>query len=252
MLQDSQIEALLQITEQAGLAILDVYNGNIEVTIKDDESPLTQADRASHQVIENALTLLTPDWPVVSEESDEEVKQKRTQFTTYWLVDPLDGTKEFIKRNGEFTVNIALIHQGSPVFGVIGVPVQNKIYWGGKEFGCQLRDENGVQALSLAQHTKPPVLRVVGSRSHISPETQDYLKQVGDHEMVSVGSSLKFCLLAEGKADLYPRLGPTCEWDTAAAQAVLEGAGGKVETLEGEPLQYSKENILNPWFVASV
>lgn len=252
MLQESQIAAVLQIAEEAGAAILRVYNGDIEVTIKADDSPLTQADQASHQIIEKALQSLTPEWPVVSEESDASVKAQRTTFPIYWLVDPLDGTKEFIKRNGEFTVNIALIQNGEPVFGVVGVPVQNKTYWGGKEYGCQLKDDGELQQLSLANHVKPSVLRVVGSRSHISPETQDYLEQLGDCEMVSVGSSLKFCLLAEGKADLYPRLGPTCEWDTAAAQAVLEGAGGTVKTLEGNPLSYSKEDILNPWFVASV
>jgi len=252
MLQESQIAAVLQIAEQAGAAILRIYNGEIEVTIKEDDSPLTQADQASHQLIENALKTLTPEWPVVSEESDASVKAQRTALPVYWLVDPLDGTKEFIKRNGEFTVNIALIENGEPVFGVVGVPVQDKVYWGGKQYGCQLREQGEIKQLSLANHVKPSVLRVVGSRSHISPETQDYLKKLGDCEMVSVGSSLKFCLLAEGKADLYPRLGPTSEWDTAAAQAVLEGAGGTVETLEGKPLRYSKDEILNPWFIASV
>ncbi|MFB0975827.1 MAG: 3'(2'),5'-bisphosphate nucleotidase CysQ [Tolumonas sp.] len=251
MLNDELITALLKIADDAGQAILAVYDEPVELTVKADESPLTQADRASHQLIEQRLQALTPQWPVVSEESDDSLKAQRTRFSVYWLVDPLDGTKEFIKRNGEFTVNIALIVDGCAVFGVVGVPVQNKLYWGGKEYGCWLKDSLGTVRLT-GTASKPALLRVVGSRSHVNAETAEYLKNLGDHELVSVGSSLKFCLLAEGKADLYPRLGPTCEWDTAAAQAVLEGAGGKVETLDGQPLRYSKPDILNPWFVASV
>lgn len=251
MLNDELITALLKIADDAGQAILAVYDEPVELTVKADESPLTQADRASHQLIEHRLQALTPQWPVVSEESDDSLKAQRPRFSVYWLVDPLDGTKEFIKRNGEFTVNIALIVDGCAVFGVVGVPVQNKLYWGGKEYGCWLKDSSRTVRLT-GTASKPALLRVVGSRSHVNAETAEYLKNLGDHELVSVGSSLKFCLLAEGKADLYPRLGPTCEWDTAAAQAVLEGAGGKVETLDGQPLRYSKPDILNPWFVASV
>lgn len=252
MLNQDQIQALRVIVKQAGDAILDIYHANTPVTVvtKSDDSPLTLADKASHQLIESALTQLTPDWPVVSEESDATVQSLRVTYPIYWLVDPLDGTKEFIKRNGEFTVNIALIVDGNAVFGIVGVPVKNKIYWGGKDFGCSLQNEQGdiVTLVGLPNEQQP--IRVVGSRSHINPETQAYLDRLGDYELVSVGSSLKFCLLAEGKADLYPRLGPTCEWDTAAAQAVLEGAGGKVTTLDGDVLRYSKKEILNPWFVA--
>lgn len=253
MLNQQHIDALLAITEQAGQAILAVYHVDqpCEITVKSDDSPLTQADRASHQVIENALTNLTPEWPVVSEESDDEIKAQRVNFPVYWLVDPLDGTKEFIKRNGEFTVNIALIVNQQPVFGVVGVPVQNKLYWGGKGFSCYMKHDSHIRKLQIEERDDSQPLRVVGSRSHISPETEEYLSKLDAYEMVSVGSSLKFCLLAEGLADLYPRLGPTCEWDTAAAQAVLEGAGGRVTTLDGEPLVYSKSDILNPWFVAS-
>ncbi len=252
MLNDELVAAVLQIVKDAGQAILSVYHEPVELTVKADESPLTQADKASHQLIEQQLQLLTPEWQVVSEESDDVVKAKRTTLPIYWLVDPLDGTKEFIKRNGEFTVNIALIVDGIAVFGAVGVPVQNKLYWGGKEYGCWLEDETGVHVLSGTTKSDNAPLRVVGSRSHVNAETAEYLEKLGEHELVSVGSSLKFCLLAEGKADLYPRLGPTCEWDTAAAQAVLEGAGGKVETLAGQPLRYSKADILNPWFVASI
>lgn len=251
MLNDELIASLLTIAEDAGQAILAVYDEPVELTVKADESPLTQADRASHKLIEQRLQALTPQWPVVSEESDENLKAQRPLFSVYWLVDPLDGTKEFIKRNGEFTVNIALIVDGCAVFGVVGVPVQNKVYWGGKEYGCWLKDSTGTSRLAVTKSKQAP-LRVVGSRSHVNGETAEYLKKLGAHELVSIGSSLKFCLLAEGKADLYPRLGPTCEWDTAAAQAVLEGAGGTVETLEGKPLRYSKPDVLNPWFIASV
>ena len=251
MLNDKLINSVLAIAEDAGKAILAVYDEPVELTVKADESPLTQADKAAHNLIEQRLKGLTPDWVVVSEESDDVVKSLRTQLPVYWLVDPLDGTKEFIKRNGEFTVNIALIVNGESVFGVVGVPVQNKLYWGGKDYGCWLKTVDGVTRLPVTEK-KGEVLRIVGSRSHVNSETAEYLQKLGAHELVSVGSSLKFCLLAEGKADLYPRLGPTCEWDTAAAQAVLEGAGGKVETLAGQPLCYSKPDILYPWFVASI
>ena len=249
-LTDKLIEALLTLSEEAGRAILGVYDGPIKVTVKDDESPLTQADQAAHRVIEQALEQLTPQWPVVSEESSPERQQLRTQSPCYWLVDPLDGTKEFIQRNGEFTVNIALIRDGAPVFGVVHVPVLGLTYWGGGALGAWRRSDRGVEAIQVRQPQPGEPLTVVGSRSHSNAQTEAYLATLGSYELISVGSSLKFCLLAEGRAHLYPRLAPTCEWDTAAAQAVLEGAGGRVETLEGSPLRYSKAEILNPSFVA--
>ena len=249
-LTDKLIEALLTLSEEAGRAILGVYDGPIKVTVKADESPLTQADQAAHRVIEQALEQLTPQWPVVSEESSPERQQLRTQSPCYWLVDPLDGTKEFIQRNGEFTVNIALIRDGAPVFGVVHVPVLGVTYWGGAAIGAWRRSDRGVDAIQVRQPLPGEPLTVVGSRSHSNAQTEAYLAALGNYELISVGSSLKFCLLAEGRAHLYPRLAPTCEWDTAAAQAVLEGAGGRVETLEGTPLRYSKADILNPFFVA--
>ena len=249
-LTDKLIEALLTLSEEAGRAILGVYDGPIKVTVKADESPLTQADQAAHRVIEQALEQLTPQWPVVSEESSPERQQLRTQSPCYWLVDPLDGTKEFIQRNGEFTVNIALIRDGAPVFGVVHVPVLGLTYWGGGALGAWRRSDRGVEAIQVRQPLSGEPLTVVGSRSHSNAQTEAYLATLGSYELISVGSSLKFCLLAEGRAHLYPRLAPTCEWDTAAAQAVLEGAGGRVETLEGTPLRYSKTDILNPFFVA--
>ena len=249
-LTDKLIEALLTLSEEAGRAILGVYDGPIKVTVKADESPLTQADQAAHRVIEQALEQLTPQWPVVSEESSPERQQLRTQSPCYWLVDPLDGTKEFIQRNGEFTVNIALIRDGAPVFGVVHVPVLGVTYWGGAAIGAWRRSDRGVDAIQVRQPLPGEPLTVVGSRSHSNAQTEAYLATLGSYELISVGSSLKFCLLAEGRAHLYPRLAPTFEWDTAAAQAVLEGAGGRVETLEGTPLRYSKADILNPFFVA--
>ncbi len=249
-LTDKLIESVIKIAEEAGRAILGVYDGPIDVTVKDDQSPLTQADRAAHRVIQAALAQLTPEWPVISEESEPEVLAGRLAWSRYWLVDPLDGTKEFIKRNGEFTVNIALIEQGKVVFGVVSAPVHRLSYWGGAGLGAWRKSDQGRHALKVCPPRAGVPLKVVGSRSHSSPETEAWLAKLGDYEMISVGSSLKFCLLAEGQAQLYPRLGPTCEWDTAAAQAVLEGAGGEVVTLEGEPLRYSKESLLNPWFIA--
>lgn len=249
-LTDKLIESLLHLSEEAGRAILGVYDGPIEVTVKGDDSPLTQADQAAHRLIEQALEQLTPGWPLVSEESSPEQQQLRTRSSCYWLVDPLDGTKEFIQRNGEFTVNLALIREGVPIFGVVHVPVQGLTYWGGATLGAWRRSGRGVQAIRGRAPIAGEPLQVVGSRSHLNAQTQAYLATLGEYELISVGSSLKFCLLAEGRAHLYPRLAPTCEWDTAAAQAILEGAGGRVETLEGTPLRYSKAEILNPSFVA--
>ena len=249
-LTDKLIESLLTLSEEAGRAILGVYDGPIKVTVKADDSPLTQADQAAHRLIEQALAQLTPEWPLVSEESSPEQQQLRTMTPCYWLVDPLDGTKEFIQRNGEFTVNLALIREGAPIFGVVHVPVQGLTYWGGATLGAWRRSDRGIQAIRGRAPIAGEPLQVVGSRSHSNQQTQAYLATLGEYELISVGSSLKFCLLAEGRAHLYPRLAPTCEWDTAAAQAILEGAGGRVETLEGTPLRYSKAEILNPSFVA--
>ena len=249
-LTDKLIESLLNLSEEAGRAILGGYDGPIKVTVKADDSPLTQADQAAHRLIEEALAQLTPEWPLVSEESSPEQQQLRTMTPCYWLVDPLDGTKEFIQRNGEFTVNLALIREGAPIFGVVHVPVQGLTYWGGATLGTWRRSDRGIQAIRGRAPIAGEPLQVVGSRSHSNEQTQAYLATLGEYELISVGSSLKFCLLAEGRAHLYPRLAPTCEWDTAAAQAILEGAGGRVETLEGTPLRYSKAEILNPSFVA--
>ena len=249
-LSKEQIGSVIQLAEEAGRAILGVYHGPIDVTVKADASPLTQADKLAHQLIETVLEQLTPEWPVVSEESDEEHKALRLSSSCYWLIDPLDGTKEFIRRNGEFTVNIALILEGRTRFGVVHVPVSGVSYWGGRGLGAWRKEGERVQSLQVKPAQADETLKVVGSRSHSNEQTEAYLAKLPEYELIGVGSSLKFCLIAEGLAHLYPRLGPTCEWDTAAAQAVLEGAGGRVETLDGSVLDYSKPDILNPYFVA--
>ena len=243
----SQVE---QLAVKAGVAILEIYeSGDFGVDHKTDDSPLTKADLASHQVIIQGLSAITPDIPVLSEESAQISYEERKTWDKYWLVDPLDGTKEFIKRNGEFTVNIALIEKGKPVLSCVYVPVSKVSYSAAVGVGVYKRDNGQKRAISVMKHSrfKPTI---VGSRSHMSDDVKAYLERLGQHELVSMGSSLKFCLVAEGKADLYPRLGLTSEWDTAAAQCIVEQAGGYVVTLDGKPLKYnSKDSLLNPHFM---
>ncbi|MDM5124375.1 3'(2'),5'-bisphosphate nucleotidase CysQ [Aeromonas rivipollensis] len=244
------ISELEPIARAAGDAILAIYRQPFAVEYKQDESPLTAADQGAHEVIVQALVRLTPDIPVLSEESDAETMQARLGWSRYWLVDPLDGTKEFVSRNGEFTVNIALIDHGRPVWGLVYAPVLDRLWYGGKGIGAWRVADGKHEAIQTRPHGDGEAWRVVGSRNHLSQETLDYLAPFGEIELVSMGSSLKFCIIAEGGAELYPRLAPTCEWDTAAAQAVLEGAGGSVTQLDGSALAYNKPDILNPWFVA--
>jgi len=241
---------ILDISRRAGDAILQVYSQEITVEQKADASPLTQADLASHHLIIEALRSLTPSVPVLSEESATLDLSIRSRWSEYWLVDPLDGTKEFIKRNGEFTVNIALVQNHEPVLGVVHVPVSGITYCGVKGAGAQRLSATAVaEPISVRIPCADPVI-VIGSRSHPNPALQEHLVPLGSYELVSMGSSLKFCLVAEGKADFYPRLGPTSEWDTAAAHAVVNAAGGKVITLDGQPLRYNaKASLLNPEFL---
>ena len=242
--------AVAEIAVVAGRAILDVYRREFKVTHKADESPLTQADLASHRLIRDALARLTPDIPLLSEESAEIDFGVRGAWPEYWLVDPLDGTKEFINRNGEFTVNIALIRAHEPILGVVHVPVTGVTYIGLVGTGATRSTANGEHEPIHVRVPSADPVRVVGSRSHANPRLQHYLESLGDYELVSMGSSLKFCLLAEGKADFYPRLGPTSEWDTAAAHAIVLAAGGQVVTLDNRPLQYNlKPSLLNPEFL---
>ena len=244
------IEPVVEMAIESGDAILEVYATDFDVQEKDDSSPLTQADMASNRQIEQGLRALTPNIPVLSEESALPAFAERSQWETYWLVDPLDGTKEFVNRNGEFTVNIALIEKNRPVFGVVHIPVHNKTYFGCAGYGAELRDAGAEsRKIRVAEKSAEPV-RVVGSRSHGGSSMDGFLENLGEYEMHPMGSSLKFCLVAEGAADIYPRLGPTSEWDTAAAQAVVEQAGGSVITLDGKPLSYNcKSDILNPHFL---
>ena len=247
---DQIVPHLVSIARSAGAAILEIYHRDFDVSFKEDASPLTQADLASHAVIRDALRELTPDIPLMSEESRAIPYRERSGWQEFWLIDPLDGTKEFVNRNGEFTVNIALIRDHYPVLGIVHVPVRELTYCGREGAGCTLQvGEEEPKAIQVScPAARPP--RVVGSRSHANPDLARRLAGIGPHEMVSMGSSLKFCLVAEGKADFYPRLGPTSEWDTAAAQAVVEAAGGHVVTLEGERLRYNTgENVLNPEFL---
>ena len=246
----SLVEPIVALARDAGSAILEVYSTDFDVQEKDDDSPLTQADLASHRWIDAGLRSLTPDIPIISEESGLPDYDERRTWKRYWIVDPLDGTKEFVNRNGEFTVNIALIEDGCPVLGVVHVPVQAKTYVGCEGLGAQRRDgDNDPVSIRVSASSESP-LRVVGSRSHRGASLDAFLARVGEHEMIPMGSSLKFCVVAEGGADLYPRLGPTSEWDTAAAQAVVEQAGGRVVTLDGKSMKYNaKADILNPHFM---
>ena len=243
------------IARTAGEAIMEVYRGHIEVERKEDDSPLTVADLAANHVIQSNLKKLTPNLPIISEESASIDYSIRSGWRQYWLVDPLDGTREFIKRNDEFTVNIALIEDGKPVLGVVYAPALGLMYSGSAETGAIKQQGTAAPTVIRARplDTAQPV--VAGSRSHAGEKLEAFLQQVetrlGPPKLLSLGSSLKICLVAEGEADVYPRLGPTSEWDTAAAQAVLECAGGSIVDTQGRPLRYNtKDSLLNPEFFA--
>ena len=243
-------DRLLPIARMAGEAILDMYAaGAVQVQHKQDGSPVTAADRAAHRVLAGALAPLLPDCPVVSEE-DEASLQHRRATGRFWLIDPLDGSKEFIARNGEFTVNIALVEDGRSVLGVVCAPVLDALYWGGVGLGAQRSVRGEVAPLHAPPMPTDGPRAVVASKSHLDAQTRGWIARLGEVELVQAGSSLKFCRVAEGRAQLYPRLAPTCEWDTAAAQAVLEGAGGAVLDMQGQHLRYGKTDVRNPAFIA--
>ena len=251
------LPAVVALCKLAGAAILDIYHsGEVVVSHKDDTSPLTAADLAAHKVLTAGLQALTPDLPVLSEESASVPWSERQEWSRYRLVDPLDGTKEFIKRNGEFTVNVALIDAGVPVLGVVYVPVLNWCYAGVLGQGASVEKDGHTTPIHVAPlPAHHPRLRVVASRSHGSEQVEEWLARIERDfpqlELLSMGSSLKICLVAEGKADIYPRLAPTCEWDTAAAQAVLEAAGGMLVDIDGNAYRYNrKPEMLNPHFFA--
>lgn len=240
-----------RLARRAGAAILEIYAGSFAVEHKADDSPLTAADMASHRVIVDGLRELTPDIPVLSEEAKDIAWNVRRGWDRYWLVDPLDGTREFVKRNGEFTVNIALIENHAPVLGVVLIPVTGELYYGVAGDGAFLEASPGATPRPIATRAAASIPLVAGSRSHSNERQAAMLGNLGEHRLVPVGSSIKFCMVARGDADLYLRLGPTSEWDTAAAQCVLEQAGGAVLDLRGEALRYNtKDSLLNPEFLA--
>lgn len=247
------IKPICEIARDAGAEILSVYQSDFDFETKGDGSPLTLADQKAHALIEKQLRTLTPNIPVLSEESIDEVGDTRLQWSRYWLVDPLDGTKEFIKRNGEFTVNIALIEDGVPSMGVVYAPVLETLYFAQLGEGAW---KQFAQAAPEAIRTRTLDLdnvQIVASRSHLSEEVKQFASSFDAYsenvDLISMGSSLKLCLVAEGRADVYPRLGLTSEWDTAAAQCVVEAAGGKVVDCQLQSLRYGKQDILNPWFI---
>ena len=246
------LHELLEVAQHAGAAILKIYaEDTIDVTVKDDNSPLTLADQASNEVIVTSLKKLTPAIPVISEEEKDTPYDIRSHYNYYWCVDPLDGTKEFIKRNGEFTVNIALIKKNKTVFGVIYVPVTGELFYGGKDHGSWKLDADG-QKKQLKINNKADSWTAVGSRSHATDEEIAVQKMYPVAQIVSVGSSLKFCLIAEGLAQIYYRHGPTMEWDTASGQAIAEGAGAVMTTPDGRPFMYNKTSLLNGPFLVKV
>ena len=243
------LKALQQLVHQAGEAIMQVYKtADFGIETKKDDSPVTKADLDAHYLLADGLAKLTPHIAIVSEEDPASQIVPQTH-NCYWLIDPLDGTKEFINRNGQFTVNLALIEDNAPSFGFVSTPIDQTLYWGGKQLGAWRLSNDSIEQLQTQAHQSPK--RVVASKSHLNQATRDFIANLGDTTLVQAGSSLKLLRIAEGEADIYPRLAPTCEWDTAAAQAVLEGAGGKVTQVDGSPMVYGKANILNPHFVAS-
>jgi 3'(2'), 5'-bisphosphate nucleotidase len=277
MMHELYMLKAIQASIEAGNAILDVYHSDFTVEHKADDTPLTLADKRSHEIIIAYLTEF--DIPILSEEGKGIPYEERKRWDTFWIVDPLDGTKEFIKRNGEFTVNIALVQGERPVLGVIFVPEKDALYFAAQDLGTyKLENSQIISSLSkeLEESEKPHVLdkiinhstklpldqpaispyTIMGSRSHPTAEVNAFVEkkqqQYDSVEFISAGSSLKFCLIAEGKADIYPRLGPTMEWDTAAGQVVAENAGAKVLRYDNsEPLTCNKENLVNPWFIVS-
>lgn len=258
MLERIDVQDIVELAKQAGEAIMEIYKKDFEVEFKADESPLTEADKAAHNIIEAGLLALDQkngtQIPVLSEEGKGIPYEDRKDWEYFWLVDPVDGTKEFVKKNGEFTVNIALIHQGVPVMGVVFAPALNETYWAKKHAGA-FKDG---QKLPLKTEVNRETYNIVASRSHMSDETRLFIENIEtskEKDLISIGSSLKICLVAEGEADIYPRLGPTMEWDTGAAHAVVleAGMGLRKFSFENgfEPHLYNKPNLLNDWFVVS-
>lgn len=244
------IESAKKAAIKAGEAIVEIYHsGDFSIEAKSDDSPLTKADKKAHTIIEDELK--QTQLPILSEEGKMIDFEVRSKWEYFWMVDPLDGTKEFIKRNGEFTVNIALIHKNTVVAGVVYSPILNWLYWSIPNEGAFKIDENGIKStIKCNKSAKNAITKVVASRSHMTDDTAEYIDKLGKTELVSMGSSLKILLVAEGSADIYPRFAPTMEWDTAAAHGVAKEAGAEIfQKDELTPLTYNKPNLLNPHFV---
>lgn len=247
MLDTIDLNEIVMIAKKAGDTIMEIYQRDFSIEYKDDKSPLTEADLASNEVIVNALKKY--DFPIMSEEDKLIDFHERKDWEYYWCIDPIDGTKEFIKKNGEFTINIALIHNNTPILGVVYAPALDDIYIAKKGEGAY---KNNQKLPLIINKNREKKLKVVASKSHLSEETQVFINSLKTEniEQISKGSSLKLCLVAEGEADIYPRLAPTMEWDTAAAHAVVLEAGKEVIQFESKvPLLYNKENLMNPWFI---
>ena len=249
------IDHVIELAVKAGQRIMEIYDTDFDVEKKSDDTPLTAADMAAHNTIVDGLSKLTPEIPILSEESADIPFAERKQWQRYWLVDPLDGTREFVKRNGEFTVNIALIDNHESILGVIYTPVTGVTYYAARGTGAfkKTLEDTAENTDASAIHARPKTAGstiIAGSRSHRGDSLEAFLTRVGEYDIISMGSSLKSCLVAEGAADIYPRLGPTSEWDTAAAQCVVEEAGGCIIKTDGEALRYNtKDSLLNPYFL---
>ena len=258
MINKSLLDSIIKISKDAGNSILEIYNNprlSKDISYKNDNSPLTLADKASHNTICSGLKQLTPNIPILSEEGTNISYSDRKNWENFWLIDPLDGTKEFIKRNGEFTVNIALINKNKPVLGVVYAPVIDVIWYGTTDFGSFKVENNKTRKIEVMSNviSENEIVKVVSSRSHANnPKLESYLNQFTNYELVKMGSSIKICLVAEGTAHYYPRFGPTMEWDTAAAHAVVKYAGGEILKIGSNfELSYNKENLLNPEFLVN-
>jgi len=246
---ENQLHQIVAIAIKAGHAIMEIYaDPKFSVMAKADASPLTAADLASEKVIQAGLAELALDWPILSEESAHADYSVRSHWKCFWLVDPLDGTKEFVKRNGEFTVNIALVENGKPTVGVVYAPVLDVCYYAAQGIGAFVQRGKSITPIIVETHETGRQIKVVASRSHSDERTVALLVQLADYQCISMGSSLKLCLVAEGGAHFYPRLGPTMEWDTAAAHAVVNAAGGVVQDHDGNELVYNKLDLHNPEF----
>ena len=245
------IQSVIKIAKQAGLVIMDVYKTNFQIHIKNDKSPVTEADTKANQIIDDGLLKITPDIPILSEEGQDIPFEERSKWESFWLVDPLDGTKEYIKKNDEFTVNIAYMQNNLPVFGVVYAPALDELYWGSVEKGAYKSIAgDSFNPIRVQSQLSNPV-QLATSRSHPSPKMDKFLAQFGTVDLHPMGSSLKICSVADGRVHFYPRLGPTMEWDTGASHAVIKAAGGEIIKYgTNKPLEYNKEDLLNPEFIA--